>query len=174
MRNVLDRGDGRLAVVRPEAVHVQPGEGGTVLAAERRGPVVLLTVRRDDGVELEAATTALDPPRARRARAGRARRGRRGRRPACRCDVVIRRRVVVHGRVQGVWFRESARRLAERHAVTGWVRNRSDGAVEAVLEGAEEDVDRLVEFCRTGPSGPWSIASRSRPSHPRASPASES
>ncbi len=63
MRNVLDHG-GRLAVVRPEAVRVRPGEGGTVVEAERRGPVVLLTVRRDDGVELEAATTELDPPRA--------------------------------------------------------------------------------------------------------------
>jgi len=65
---------------------------------------------------------------------------------------VIRRRVVVHGRVQGVWFRESVRRLAERHAVTGWVRNRSGGSVEAVLEGAAEDVARLVEFCGIGPS----------------------
>lgn len=66
---------------------------------------------------------------------------------------MIRRRVVVHGRVQGVWFRESVRRLAERHAVTGWVRNRSDGAVEAVLEGTEGGVARLVEFCGIGPSG---------------------
>ena len=66
---------------------------------------------------------------------------------------MIRRRVVVHGRVQGVWFRESMRRLAERRAVRGWVRNRSDGAVEAVLEGADEDVARLVEFCGIGPSG---------------------
>ncbi len=66
---------------------------------------------------------------------------------------MIRRRVVVHGRVQGVWFRESMRRLAERHGVTGWVRNRSDGAVEAVLEGTEEGVARLIEFCGVGPSG---------------------
>jgi thiamine transport system ATP-binding protein len=63
MRNIVDRG-GRQALVRPEAVHVEPGEGATVVEAERRGPVVLLTVRRDDGVELEAATTALEPPRA--------------------------------------------------------------------------------------------------------------
>lgn len=63
----------------------------------------------------------------------------------------LRRRVVVRGNVQGVWFRESTRRLAERHGVTGWVRNRPDGAVEAVFEGGGDAVERLVEFCRTGP-----------------------
>jgi acylphosphatase len=61
-----------------------------------------------------------------------------------------RRRVVVHGRVQGVWFRETVRRAAQRHGVSGWVRNRSDGTVEAVLEGPEEAVERLVEICRRG------------------------
>jgi acylphosphatase len=66
---------------------------------------------------------------------------------------MTRRRIVVQGRVQGVWFRESARRMAERHAVTGWVRNRTDGAVEAVLEGGEDEVELLVEFFRTGPAG---------------------
>ena len=66
---------------------------------------------------------------------------------------MIRRRVVVRGLVQGVFFRESARRLAERHGVTGWVRNRADGAVEAVFEGEEAAVDALVEFCRRGPRG---------------------
>jgi acylphosphatase len=64
---------------------------------------------------------------------------------------MIRRRVVVHGRVQGVWFRESTRRLAERHRVAGWVRNRPDGAVEAVFEGSDEAVERLVDFARLGP-----------------------
>jgi acylphosphatase len=66
---------------------------------------------------------------------------------------VARRRVVVHGFVQGVYFRDTVRRLALRHEVSGWVRNRPDGAVEAVFEGTEEAVDRLVGFCRAGPRG---------------------
>ena len=64
---------------------------------------------------------------------------------------MIRRRVIVLGRVQGVWFRETTRRRAERHDVTGWVSNRPDGAVEAVFEGPQEAVERLVEFARLGP-----------------------
>jgi acylphosphatase len=63
----------------------------------------------------------------------------------------VRRRVVVHGRVQGVFFRDSTRERATAHGVTGWICNRSDGAVEAVLEGPPEDVDRVVRFCETGP-----------------------
>ena len=63
----------------------------------------------------------------------------------------VRRRVVVDGRVQGVWFRESCRREAERAGVAGWVRNRDDGRVEAAFEGDEAAVDRLVEWCRRGP-----------------------
>jgi acylphosphatase len=66
---------------------------------------------------------------------------------------VIRRRVVVHGFVQGVFFRDSVRRLAQQRGVAGWVANRPDGAVEAVLEGEPDAVERLVEFCRTGPHG---------------------
>jgi len=66
---------------------------------------------------------------------------------------VIRRRVVVHGRVQGVFFRESVRRLALQRRVAGWVANRSDGAVEAVFEGEPDAVERLVDFCRHGPRG---------------------
>jgi acylphosphatase len=64
---------------------------------------------------------------------------------------VIRRRVIVRGRVQGVWFRETTRRTAESHGVSGWARNRPDGAVEAVFEGPEPAVEALVEFCRSGP-----------------------
>jgi acylphosphatase len=64
---------------------------------------------------------------------------------------VVRRRVVVHGRVQGVGFRESTRRRAETAGVRGWVRNRPDGTVEAVFEGRPEDVDLLVAYCRVGP-----------------------
>jgi acylphosphatase len=58
---------------------------------------------------------------------------------------------VVHGRVQGVWFRESTRRRAEADGVAGWVRNREDGAVEAWLEGAPADVEALLGFLRLGP-----------------------
>jgi acylphosphatase len=65
----------------------------------------------------------------------------------------VRRRVVVHGHVQGVFFRDTARCLALRHGVAGWIRNNRDGTVEAVLEGEPEAVERLVEFCRTGPRG---------------------
>jgi acylphosphatase len=66
---------------------------------------------------------------------------------------VIRRRVIVHGRVQGVFFRDSTRRMAQQRAVSGWVTNRPDGAVEAVFEGDEESVERLVAFARKGPRG---------------------
>jgi acylphosphatase len=64
---------------------------------------------------------------------------------------VIRRRVVVQGRVQGVFFRDSVRRLAEREGVGGWARNVPDGTVEAVFEGESAAVERLVDFCRLGP-----------------------
>jgi acylphosphatase len=65
---------------------------------------------------------------------------------------VTRKRVVVSGRVQGVFFRDTARRRAEAAGVAGWVRNRDDGAVEAAFEGEPAAVEELVEFCRRGPS----------------------
>ena len=55
--------------------------------------------------------------------------------------------------VQGVFFRETTRRKAESRGVAGWVSNRSDGAVEAVFEGSDEDVEAMVAFCRQGPRG---------------------
>ena len=64
-----------------------------------------------------------------------------------------RRRLVVHGRVQGVNFRGSMLRQARRHGVAGWVCNRADGAVEAVFEGSTSAVDALVDFCESGPRG---------------------
>ena len=65
--------------------------------------------------------------------------------------MTVRRRVRAHGRVQGVFFRDSVRGEADRAGVAGWAENRPDGTVEAVFEGAEEDVDRLVAACRAGP-----------------------
>lgn len=65
----------------------------------------------------------------------------------------MRKRVVVHGAVQGVFFRDTTRRRAEQHGLAGWVRNNPDGTVEAVFEGAEADVERLVRFAQDGPSG---------------------
>ena len=66
---------------------------------------------------------------------------------------MIRRRVVVHGFVQGVFFRETVRRRAVAEGVAGWVENTRDGTVEAVFEGPPDAVERLVELCRDGPRG---------------------
>jgi acylphosphatase len=68
-------------------------------------------------------------------------------------DTVVRRRVVVHGWVQGVFFRDTVRRRATAARVAGWVRNNRDGTVEAVFEGEPADVERLVAFCHEGPRG---------------------
>jgi acylphosphatase len=65
--------------------------------------------------------------------------------------VPSRARVVVHGRVQGVWFRDSCRREAQARGVDGWVRNRLDGTVEAVFEGPAAAVAQCVSWCRMGP-----------------------
>lgn len=67
--------------------------------------------------------------------------------------MVARAHVLVSGRVQGVFFRFETQRLARRMGIAGWVRNRRDGQVEAVFEGKKEAVERMVEFCRHGPSG---------------------
>ena len=66
---------------------------------------------------------------------------------------MIRRRVVVHGLVQGVFFRDSVRQRARSTGVVGWIRNTQDGAVEAVFEGDSGAVERLVAFCHEGPRG---------------------
>jgi acylphosphatase len=60
-------------------------------------------------------------------------------------------RVVVHGRVQGVFFRDTCRRTATQRGVAGWIRNRPDGAVEAVFEGPADEVGAMLVWCRAGP-----------------------
>jgi len=66
---------------------------------------------------------------------------------------MIRRRVRVSGRVQGVFYRDSCRREAERRQVSGWVTNSDDGSVEAVFEGDPAAVEAMVAWCHHGPSG---------------------
>jgi acylphosphatase len=68
------------------------------------------------------------------------------------CEL-IRRRIIVRGHVQGVFFRDSMHRLAWQREVSGWVANRRDGTVEAVLEGDGGAVERLIEFAHRGPRG---------------------
>jgi acylphosphatase len=66
---------------------------------------------------------------------------------------VVRRRVIVHGRVQGVGFRWAVARAADARGVAGWVRNRLDGTVEAVFDGDEAAVESLVRYCANGTRG---------------------
>ncbi len=63
----------------------------------------------------------------------------------------ITRRLTIHGRVQGVFFREGMHRRAEELKVTGWVRNRSDGTVEAMVQGEAFAVETLTDWARRGP-----------------------
>lgn len=66
---------------------------------------------------------------------------------------MIRRRLIVHGRVQGVGFRWAIARAAESRGVSGWAANRADGSVEAVLEGEPDAVESVVRLSREGPRG---------------------
>ena len=66
-------------------------------------------------------------------------------------ETAVRRRVRAHGRVQGVFFRDSVRREAARRGVAGWARNCADGTAEAVFEGAPDAVAAMVDFVRGGP-----------------------
>ena len=70
----------------------------------------------------------------------------------------ITKHVIIHGRVQGVNYREAMRIEAQRSHVTGWVRNRSDGTVEAVVHGLPEDVSHVLEWCRRGPPVAWVVS----------------
>jgi acylphosphatase len=63
--------------------------------------------------------------------------------------------VLIHGRVQGVSFRAWTRHQAELHGLTGWVRNRRDGTVEAVFSGPENLVEVMLKACHKGPAGSW-------------------
>jgi len=65
----------------------------------------------------------------------------------------MRKRVVVHGRVQGVFFRDSTRQRAQAAGVAGWVANKPDGTVEAVLEGDDDAVEAIVRWAHDGPRG---------------------
>lgn len=64
---------------------------------------------------------------------------------------LVARRVLVDGRVQGVGYRQACADAARRHRLSGWVRNRRDGRVEALFEGPPESVDRMIDWCRSGP-----------------------
>lgn len=66
---------------------------------------------------------------------------------------LVRRRVIVHGRVQGVFFRAQTADRARRRGLAGWVRNNVDGTVEAVVEGEAQAVDELLAFMHRGPRG---------------------
>jgi len=68
-------------------------------------------------------------------------------------EEIVRCHLMVHGRVQGVWFRRATQRTARALGVAGWVRNCADGSVEVVLEGTAEGVTAAVAFCHEGPSG---------------------
>jgi acylphosphatase len=68
---------------------------------------------------------------------------------------MVRTRIVISGRVQGVYFRASARDMARAHGVFGWVRNRPEGDVEALVEGEEAAVQAFILWCNNGPPGAY-------------------
>jgi len=65
----------------------------------------------------------------------------------------IRAHVIISGHVQGVFYRAHTRDFARKFNVNGWVKNRTDGRVEAVFEGDEEDVKSIIDWCNDGPPG---------------------
>ena len=66
--------------------------------------------------------------------------------------MIVNVHVLISGRVQGVWFRASTKQVAKKLGITGWVRNTSDGCVEAVFEGDERLVNKMIEWCHQGPT----------------------
>lgn len=67
----------------------------------------------------------------------------------------VRARVIIEGRVQGVFFRHHTQKLASKLSLKGWVRNRGDGTVETVFEGDKDRVDQIIQWCHRGPSQAW-------------------
>jgi len=78
--------------------------------------------------------------------------------------VTIQRRLIVRGRVQGVWYRDGCQREARRLGVAGWARNLEDGSVEVVAEGDTSAVEQLEQWCRVGPPRAIVTGVESRPS----------
>ena len=64
---------------------------------------------------------------------------------------IVKKHVLVSGKVQGVFYRKNTQKTAIQHLVKGWVRNRYDGRVEAVFEGKEDNVNKVLQWCREGP-----------------------
>ena len=64
---------------------------------------------------------------------------------------MVRVKLIIKGRVQGVFYRAYTKEEAQKYGITGWVRNLSDGNVEVVAEGKEESIKKLIEWCRKGP-----------------------
>ena len=67
--------------------------------------------------------------------------------------MIVTKRLVIHGRVQGVGYRYSMTGAARRMSVTGWVRNRRDGTVEAIVQGVPSAIDQITDWARRGPAG---------------------
>ncbi|MEO6637877.1 MAG: acylphosphatase [Ginsengibacter sp.] len=59
--------------------------------------------------------------------------------------------LVISGKVQGVFFRATARKIAERYNLTGWVKNLANGNVEAIVSGNKHDIEKFIEWCKQGP-----------------------
>ena len=66
--------------------------------------------------------------------------------------MIVTKKVVISGRVQGVFYRISAKQKAEDIGLTGWVRNRADGKVEAIFQGYAKKVDKMIKWCHSGPT----------------------
>jgi len=83
---------------------------------------------------------------------------------------MISRKLTIRGEVQGVGFRYALRQEAQRRGVAGWVRNRTDGSVEALLQGAEERVAEVIAWARRGPPASRvdevQVATADEPAHP--------
>jgi acylphosphatase len=66
---------------------------------------------------------------------------------------LVRVHLFIDGLVQGVFFRSTTRSVAKKYSIKGWVKNLPDGRVEVVAEGEEENIQKLIEFCKKGPPG---------------------